>query len=88
MVKNVFYPQKNYNAFLFLALRAQCQGVLAFFLFILSPFQIISHFNFLESQSIPSLTKVIERITKIHDIKWIYYKNIINEKYNSTYLIL
>jgi hypothetical protein len=37
--------------------------------------------------SISSLTKIIEKIIKIYDIKSIYYKNIDNEEYNDTYLI-
>jgi hypothetical protein len=38
----------------------------------------------LESQSILSLTKIIEEIIKIYDIKYIYYENIINEEPNDT----
>jgi hypothetical protein len=39
---------------------------------LLPPFQIISLVpTFLESKSISSLTKVIKRITKIYDIKWV-----------------
>jgi len=37
----------------------------------------------LESQSILSLTKIIEKITKIYDIKYVYYQNIINEESNN-----
>ena len=40
-------------------------------------------FNF----SIWSLTKIIEKITKIYDIKYVYYKSIDNEESNDTYLV-
>jgi hypothetical protein len=43
--------------------------------------------TFLQSQSISSLTKIIERITKIYDTKYVYYENIINEESNDTYLV-
>jgi hypothetical protein len=52
---------------------------------VLPPFQILSHPTF-SSQSISSLTKIIEKITKIYDIK-LYYKNIIIKESNDTYLI-
>jgi len=38
----------------------------------------------LESQSILSLTKIIEKITHNYNIKYVYYESIINEKYNDT----
>jgi hypothetical protein len=44
---------------------------------VLPPFQIIS-------QSILTLTKIIEKIIKIYNIKYVYYKNIINEESNDT----
>ena len=31
-----------------------------------------------------SLTKIIERNTKIYDIKYVYYKNITNKEFNDT----
>jgi len=34
----------------------------------------------MESQNISSLTKIIEKITKIYDIKYVYYENITNEE--------
>jgi hypothetical protein len=34
-----------------------------------------------------SLTKIIERITNIYDIKEIHYKNIINGESNDTYFL-
>jgi len=33
----------------------------------------------LESPSISSFTKIIEKITKNYDIKYVYYENIIDE---------
>jgi hypothetical protein len=38
----------------------------------------------LESQSILSLTKIIEKIIKIYNIKYAYYENIINKESNNT----
>jgi hypothetical protein len=41
----------------------------------------------LKSQNTSSLIKIIERIKKIYDIKYVYYKNIINEESNDTHLV-
>jgi hypothetical protein len=34
-----------------------------------------------------NLSRIIEKFTKIYDIKYIYYENIINEEFNDTYLV-
>jgi hypothetical protein len=49
---------------------------------ILPPSQIISHSKNLGE--LKHLTKIIEKITKIYDIKYIYYENITNEEPNDT----
>jgi len=36
------------------------------------------------SQSILSLTKIIEKIKKIYNIEYVYYESIINEESNNT----
>ena len=50
-------------------------------------FQIVSQSNLLESQTILSLIKIIERITKFYDTEYIYCKNIFNKESNGTYLV-
>ena len=54
--------------------------------FVLPPFQITSHSRILESQSISSLAKIIEKTTKIYVIKQVYYEIIINEESNDIQL--
>ena len=38
----------------------------------------------LKSQSIFSLTKIIEKNTKIYNVKWVYYEIIIKKESNNT----
>jgi hypothetical protein len=51
---------------------------------LLPPFQIINYFKNLRESNILSLIKIIEKIIKNYNIKYIYYENIINEEYNNT----
>ena len=52
---------------------------------LLPPFQILSHSkNLGESKHFLNLTKVIDRNTKICNIKWVYYENIIKKESNDT----
>jgi hypothetical protein len=43
--------------------------------------------TFLESQNILSFFKIIEKIIKTYDIKYVHYDNIINEESNGTCLV-
>lgn len=43
--------------------------------------------TFLKSQSISCLAKIIERVTKLYVIKYVYYENMIHEESHDTYSI-
>jgi hypothetical protein len=43
--------------------------------------------TFLGIRNILSLTKIIERIQRFYDIKYVYYENIFNEESNDNYLV-
>ena len=55
---------------------------------LLLPFQMISHSNSFVESNISSLIKIIEKITKIYNIKYVYYENIINEEFNIPLVVI
>jgi len=51
-------------------------------------FQMTSHSNSFVESNISSLIKIIEKITKIYNIKYVYYENIINEEFNIPLVVI
>ena len=50
-------------------------------------FRIVSHYNFLESQTIFIFNQNYREIIKIYSTEYIYYETIFNEESNDTYLV-